>query len=745
MPRTGQLTGNVALLRALQLGDLLCSVPALRTLRASLPDSRITLVGLPWARSFVDRFNRYVDGFLEFPGYPGLPETPADEAKLDRFDALVLRERFDLAIQMHGDGIITNRFLEHLHARRLAGFYKNGEERPSSHFIPYPEDQPEIRRLLQLVEAIGCPVQGEHLEFPIREVEDREFRLLSDRHALPVKRYVCLHPGARHADRRWPISSFIALGRKLLDRGWHLLVTGTEGEREITRQLSAGLGICTDLTGATSLGVLACVLRSSRLLVCNDTGVSHLGAALGVPSVVIFSGSDPSRWAPLDTERHRALGDPIKRPGSLVDVDEASSAALSLLADALTQVRPVHRSSSLTWSTPIDWKRINRILALRLDNIGDVVLLGPALRALKAHLPGVHITLMASPAGSQAARLLGDVDDVWTEKVIWQDASFSMPLDPDRQLELVDRIRRGNFDLALIFSSFSQSPYPPAFACYLAGVPIRAGDSKEFGGSVLSHWVEAPEDAMHQAERNLNLLRAIGCPAPNESSRLELTIPEEDEDGAARLLAEAGIGPDQPFISVVPGASCAARTYPFARYCEVVRLLSERVACPLVLLGSAREAQSFLLADTDALPTSRVVWLVGRTTVAQFAAIVKRASVVVANNSSAVHIADAFSRPMVVLYSGTEYRSQWRPRFSLSRILTRPTPCSPCYQFQCPYQLECLEISPEEVCSEVVRLLELTSSPMEIEPSVVNSAQVLAEGRDAAGPDESLLVQEGQA
>ncbi len=730
------------MLRALQLGDLLCAIPAFRALRSALPGSRVTLVGLPWARAFVDRFDRYLDGFMEFPGYPGLPEMPADEANLDRFDASARRERFDLAIQMHGDGVITNRFLRHLHARHLAGFHRDGQERPGRRFIEYPEDQREILRLLQLVEAIGIPPQGEQLEFPIREEDDREFRLISNRYALPLQRYVCLHPGARHADRRWPICSFIALGRQLLERGWHLVVTGTEGEREITRELSEGLnGRCTDLTGATSLGALACVLRSSRLLVCNDTGISHLAAALQVASVVIFSGSDPNRWAPLDKERHRALGDPVQRPGNSVPVDEATSAAFSLLADKPVELRPVRRSSSLTWSTPIDWKRIKRILVLRLDNIGDVVLLGPALRALKAHAPGAHITLVASPAGSQAARLLQNLDDVWSEKVIWQDASFSMPQDPDRLLELVDRIRRGKFDLALVFSSFSQSPYPPAFVCYLAGIPIRAGDSKEFGGSVLSHWVEAPDDAMHQAERNLNLLRAIGCPAPTETSRLELSIPKEDNEEAARLLAEAGISPDSPFISVVPGASCAARTYPFARYREVVALLNEHAACPVVLLGSPREAEAFHLGASS---SSRVVSLIGRTTVAQFAGIVKRASLVVANNSSAVHIADAFSRPMVVLYSGTEYRSQWRPRFSLSRILTRPTPCSPCYQFKCPYQLECLEIQPEEVWREAISLLELTGALAGIERAASQSGYE-AENPPVPGPDKPLLVQEGQA
>ena len=262
------------------------------------------------------------------------------------------------------------------------------------------------------------------------------------------------------------------------------------------------------------------------------------------------------------------------------------------------------------------------------------------------------------------------MDEVWPERVIWQDASFAMPQDPAGQLELVDRIRKGNFDLALVFSSFSQSPYPPGFVCYLAGVPIRVGDSKEFGGSVLSHWVEAPEDAMHQAERNLNLLRATGCPAPSDTSSWSSSFPLECRRKPTAFSPRLELRRAAAFVAVVPGASCDARTYPFARYLEVVDLLSRRAACPVVLLGSPREAQSLQFPGVGRGPrSSRVVSLIGRTTVAQFAALIRSARLVIANNSSAIHVADAFRRPMVILYSGTEYRSQWRPRFSLARIL----------------------------------------------------------------------------
>jgi ADP-heptose:LPS heptosyltransferase len=305
------LPERVAVVRALRgLGDMLCVIPALRAIRAALPRATVTLIGLPAVRSLQQRFDRYLDDFLEFPGFPGIPEIDADPVRLREFMA-VTHGRFDLALQMHGSGTNSNSFTALLGAHATAGCYLPALWCPDpARYLPYPSHLHEIHRWLALTEFLGMPSQGDALEFPVSS-DDRR-RLSSawpDHEACP---YVCLHPGAFEPARRWPVSRFAALGDALAERGLVVVLTGTADERELTSGVRRSMKHdAVDLAGATDVGGLAALLTGARLLVCNDTGVSHLAAALGTPSVVVFSASGPDRWAPLDRTRHRVVGEPV--------------------------------------------------------------------------------------------------------------------------------------------------------------------------------------------------------------------------------------------------------------------------------------------------------------------------------------------------------------------------------------------------------------------------------------------------
>jgi beta-phosphoglucomutase len=325
---------NVVVLRALAgLGDLLNAVPALRALRAGLPDAHVTLLGLPSALPFVDRFGAYLDDLLPFPGFPGIPERRVDPARLASFLADV-QGRFDLALQLQGNGTFTTPFTLLLGATHTAGFCRPDLYCPDpAWFVPYIEHGPERRRLLGLLSFLGLGAGSEALEFPLRRDDRRELR-----QAWPewpgVGAYVCVHAGASEPARRWPPERFAAVADVLADLGHRVVLTGTVGEAptigDVRRRMHAE---AVDLTGRTSLGALAALVDGARLVVTNDTGVSHLADALATPSVVVFVASDPERWGPVDRDRHRVVG-----AGAPSVADAPPVADVPSVADVLVEV-----------------------------------------------------------------------------------------------------------------------------------------------------------------------------------------------------------------------------------------------------------------------------------------------------------------------------------------------------------------------------------------------------------------------
>lgn len=302
---------RIGVFRALQLGDMLCVVPALRSLRAGCPQAEITLVGLPWARAFAERYGACVDRFIEFPGHRDMPEQRMRPERWPAYLQAVQSARFDLALQLHGSGRVTNRLLGEWGARATAGFCLApcaGDD--PRRFLAWDEREHEVLRYLRLMRHLGLPDRGTELDWPERPADLQDAAV---RQELRERRpFVVVHPGARMHSRRWPVARFAAVADALAERGWRVLVTGAADEAALAAELIGAMRMSArNLAGATSLGGLAALIRRAALVVCNDTGVSHVAAAVGTPSVVVCSGADPGRWAPLAAERHTVLHHPV--------------------------------------------------------------------------------------------------------------------------------------------------------------------------------------------------------------------------------------------------------------------------------------------------------------------------------------------------------------------------------------------------------------------------------------------------
>lgn len=156
-----------------------------------------------------------------------------------------------------------------------------------------------------------------------------------------------------------------------------------------------------------------------------------------------------------------------------------------------------------------DWQNIHRLLVIYPSSIEDVMHIQPALQILRQALPNAEITLLTTPACSQV--------EAWVDEIMLYEGITE---NAQREIDLIDKLRDRCFDAAIIFTNTDESPYSLAYICYLAGIPIRLGQSQEFGGGVLSQCVK-PQSDIHPTNQFLFLLQAAGFPLNHSSLKLQ--------------------------------------------------------------------------------------------------------------------------------------------------------------------------------------------------------------------------------
>src|SRR5947209_16006369 len=197
------------------------------------------------------------------------------------------------------------------------------------------------------------------------------------------------------------------------------------------------------------------------------------------------------------------------------------------------------------------WHSARRILAIRLDNLGDVLVTTPAIHAIKATLPNSELSLLTSPVGAQVARLNPDIDEVIVYEAPWMDPWQKLPQNSKREQQVIAMIQERQFDGAIIFTSYHQSSLPAAYLCYLADIPLRLAASIDGPGSLLTTRHKHPERMMHEVERGLDLVGAVGL--TTSETDLVLRVPVQARGAVFDLLSARGVDPGRPLVVVHAG------------------------------------------------------------------------------------------------------------------------------------------------------------------------------------------------
>ncbi len=282
------------------------------------------------------------------------------------------------------------------------------------------------------------------------------------------------------------------------------------------------------------------------------------------------------------------------------------------------------------------------VLAIRHDNNGDVLLAGPAIRALGAG--GAHVTLLCGPSGRAAAGVLPGVDTVFCHEAGWIEAN-PQPVNDAGMQHLIAAIRARRIERAVIFTSFHQSPLPMALILRMAGVPSIAAICEDYPGSLLDIRHRDVADDIHEVERALSLARRAGFELP----------PGDEGRLAMRSAAHNPVSGPGGYIVVHPGATVPARAWSPAANQALVRVLGaagERV----VVTGGADER-----ALCSAVAGDHAVNLAGRTDFATLGRVIADADALVVGNTGAAHVAAAVGTPVVSIFAPTIPPVRFRP------------------------------------------------------------------------------------
>ncbi|HEX2153979.1 MAG TPA: glycosyltransferase family 9 protein [Acidimicrobiia bacterium] len=332
---------------------------------------------------------------------------------------------------------------------------------------------------------------------------------------------------------------------------------------------------------------------------------------------------------------------------------------------------------------------MNRVLVVRLDNAGDVILAGPAVRAVAAD---DEVTVLCGPAGEAAARLLPGVTDLIVWEAPW--VGFAPPrADLAAISGLMETLDGRGFSAAAVLTSFHQSPLPMALLLRLAGIERIAAVSVDYPGSLLDHRLPYVDD-LHEVEQALTVTAALGY-APPEDDRLSLLVP-----------AAAPESPLPGYVVVHPGASVPARALPQSLANETIdRLVDE--GRRVVVTGTEVERQMSAIS----VASPQVEDLRGLTSFEHLVAIIAAADAIVVGNTGPAHIAAATGTPVVSIFAPVVPAHRWQPwKVPLALLGDQRIECAGCRARTCPLsdQTCVAEITATQVVKAVDHLAPVT-------------------------------------
>ncbi|MBI3252959.1 MAG: lipopolysaccharide heptosyltransferase II [Candidatus Omnitrophica bacterium] len=491
--------------------------------------------------------------------------------------------------------------------------------------------------------------------------------------------------GSKSDIKKWPAEYYAELlDRLAIEDGCRVVLVGDQNDRadaEKVKRLMKTEPL--DLCGRTTFEELKNLIAGAALVVTNDSAPLHIADALGVPVLAIFGPTDPRKYGP-----RRGTSLALRKEIFCAPCEKAQC---RYAHECMRELGPLEAHANaariLGGESPAgDLK----ILVIRLDRIGDVVLSLPAIEAIRNRFPRAWLSVMTRPYTQtlfEGHPLVDEVIPYFYEKKGRHGGMLGA-------FRFVREIARRRFDIVFILHPGARSHLLP----YLAGIPYRVG----FGSCLpflLTH--RAPdhraEGRRHESQYALDVVRAFGVD-PDFSPGAGIPVGAYDE---------SGLSFQKPLAAIHPGASCVSKRWPKERFALLAKKLEEELGYQVAVVGGEEETElgRYLQSAAD----GRLVDLTGRLTLRQLAAFLKHCRILVSSDSGPVHVAAAVGTPVVSIFGRNKAGlspARWRPLGEGHAVIQEDAGCVVCLAHRCPIDFECLKaVSVENVFARAAEIL----------------------------------------
>ncbi len=299
---------RVLVMRYRFIGDTILTVPFLRNLRRALPRARIdvlvgpqsgqVLAGCPYVDDLIEfdttRFHKYDQGYGEKRSF----WSYALHLRKNKYDtAFVLKRSFSSAALSYLIG-----------AKRRIGYASKGRNFLLTHTAPFNTAIHEVESTLDVLRAVGIPIQDNYLEAFISEEERKDISKIVPE--LTEGKHILIHAASAHPDKMYPLEHWAKIVHTLYkDWGFEPVFSGAASDVPLYEELARQSQVpCLNLAGRLSLRQSLALYERMKMSICVDSGPAHLSAAVGTPTISLFGPTDPVRWRPFG-DQHAALYD----------------------------------------------------------------------------------------------------------------------------------------------------------------------------------------------------------------------------------------------------------------------------------------------------------------------------------------------------------------------------------------------------------------------------------------------------